>query len=158
MSDILKEQEQLGQLDIPGDNPAAADNAGGTKKPETKKSEGTPKPSRSKNKQGAPKDTDAPVNIKKADDNAPDVTAKVLRKGPMVMLQIHESDTVPPDGVFVSINGHSYKIQAGAWVKVPRAVVSVLENAVEQKAILKEGNIVGYRNAPRYAFSTKEVA
>jgi len=162
---ILEEQQQLADsLTDPvaglseGKNPAAApapESAATTPKPAAKRA------SRAK-VVAAPAKTALQVEddepVKKATGATPETTAHELRRGKMVQLMIADSGESPPGGIFLAINGHSYRIQPGEWVTVPTAVVRVLENAVEEKPVVKDGQIVGYRKAHRFPHSTKPVA
>lgn len=101
-----------------------------------------------------PKRTTKPKPKRNASDSN---MATILGKQEQVMLQINEMENPPPGGVSVFINGYGFQIQPGHWVKVPKAVIEVLENAVETKASVADGRIIGHRTVPRYSFQVKPV-
>jgi hypothetical protein len=76
---------------------------------------------------------------------------------PRVLIQLHEGPDVPPGGVFIGVNGYGYTLKPGAPARVPVSVLRVLETAVVKRPIYANnadtGKIVGWSEAPRYAFT-----
>lgn len=86
-----------------------------------------------------PKLKEAPINLSKTStadlkamkltsENSDTVTKEMLRRDKMVMLKLQSTER-DKGGQFVCLNGRSYMIPRDVWVKVPSAIVSVLEEA-----------------------------
>lgn len=67
---------------------------------------------------------------------------------------IEENDNIPPTGLFVGINGHSYLIRPGEEVSVPKGVIDVLNHAIMQAPQIDPTSrrVVGYRKRMRYPY------
>jgi len=71
-----------------------------------------------------------------------------------VRIQLEESDEIPPSGLFIGVNDHSYLLQPGVEADVPQGVVDVLENAVMSVPRIDPASkrVVGYKNRLKYPF------
>lgn len=71
-----------------------------------------------------------------------------------VPVRFHEAEDMPPGGIQVQVNGYAYVIQPGVVVEVPRAVLGVIDNAIQTKPVISaDGKVRGYRDVPRYSYT-----
>lgn len=72
----------------------------------------------------------------------------------MFEITLHDHKEIPPNGQFVGVNGKQYLLQPGRRVKVPAAVLEVLDNAVQALPEVNDKlQVVGMRNAPRLTYT-----
>ena len=78
---------------------------------------------------------------------------KPLKKG-YVRIVLEESDEIPPSGLFIGVNDHSYLLRPGVEADVPQGVIDVLENAVMSVPHIdpQSQRVVGYKDRHRYPF------
>jgi hypothetical protein len=86
----------------------------------------------------------------KTDDNQP---ASAPRVGKRVRIILEENDQIPPTGQFLSINGKAYILRPGEEADVPEELLSVLNDAVEDAAIIgPDTRVLGYRKKMRFPY------
>lgn len=85
---------------------------------------------------------------------APSAKKPPIGLPPTVRIILEENDNIPPNGLFVGVNGVGYLIRPGEEVNVPASVVDVLEHAVMASPHIDPmtRQIVGYRQRMRYPF------
>lgn len=77
-----------------------------------------------------------------------------MSKQKLYEITLHDNDEVPPGGQRVGVNGVFYTIPAGVRCKVPKAVLEVLDNAVQSTPVLNERmQVVDTRSAPRLSYT-----
>lgn len=65
-------------------------------------------------------------------------TAAVDPHKDLVEVELFKDNDQYKDDVFVAVNGHTFQIQRGVPVKVPRYVKEVLDNSRKEKVKLEE--------------------
>lgn len=72
----------------------------------------------------------------------------------MAKILIEEHEDIPPNGLYVGVNGRGYLIRAGVPVDVPLAVLDVLEHAEMSRPIVDPvtRRVTGYVQRLRYPF------
>ena len=115
----------------------------------------------------------APLNLAKATtselkkmpistSNADSVTRELVKRDKLVMLKIQSTER-DKSAVYVGINGRNWNIPRDTWVKVPAAVVNVLENAkITQYSVMadpkqKDHAEIESNEVSRFGMSTKAV-
>ena len=71
-----------------------------------------------------------------------------------VRIQLEESDNIPPTGQFFGINGRSYMLKPGIPADVPKELINVLNDAVQDVPEVDPftQQIIGYRKKLRYPY------
>jgi len=101
-------------------------------------------------------------NIPIGSANSQSVTKEILKRSPQVMLRIASTER-DKHAQFVSINGVAYNIPRDTWVKVPREVVTTLEEAMITEYEVKadptksENATVSSSEVARFSMQTKPV-
>ena len=82
---------------------------------------------------------------------------KTKAKNPMeerVRIKLANNSQIPPTGQFIGVNGYGYLLKPGKEADVPKFVLEVLDNAVEDQPVLGEdGRVQGYETAPRFPYT-----
>lgn len=65
---------------------------------------------------------------------------------------IHESQKIPKEGLFVSLNGYAFLIKPGTEVDLPRPVRLMLDSCVETETLQQDGKNFT-RNIPRVTYT-----
>ena len=67
---------------------------------------------------------------------------------------LEENDLIPPTGLFIGVNGRSYKLLPGYEADVPLGVIDVLKNAIVSMPVTEASSrrVTGYRDRMRYPF------
>lgn len=67
---------------------------------------------------------------------------------------LEENDHIPPNGLFIGLNGKGYLLKPGEKASVPNGVVNVLKDAIISVPVIdpKTQQVVGYRDRMRYPF------
>lgn len=75
-------------------------------------------------------------------------------KDERVELQLEENDDIPPNGLFIGLNGRGYLLRPGEKVKVPLGIVEILENAITSVPVTDPATkqVIGYRDRLKYPF------
>jgi len=78
----------------------------------------------------------------------------------LVPIILEENDNIPPNGLYIGVNGHGYLLRAGMLVNVPRSVIDVLNHAIMATPVLDPTTrqVIGYRERTRYPYRRVEVA
>lgn len=70
-----------------------------------------------------------------------------------VKVILEENDNIPPTGLFIGINGRSFMLRAGEECSVPKDVLGVLDDAVEEvPRVDGDNNVVEYRKKMRFPY------
>lgn len=70
-----------------------------------------------------------------------------------VKIILEENDNIPPTGLFIGINGRSFLLRAGEECPVPKDVLGVLDDAVEEvPRVGSSNNVVEYRKKMRFPY------
>lgn len=71
-----------------------------------------------------------------------------------IRIILEENPNIPRGGQFFCVNGYTALIKPGREVRVPEAIVDVLNNAVEKVAIKDENTlqVIGYKDSLRYPY------
>lgn len=70
-----------------------------------------------------------------------------------VKIILEENDNIPPTGLFIGINGRSFLLRAGEECLVPKDVLGVLDDAVEEvPRVGSSNNVVEYRKKMRFPY------
>ena len=86
-----------------------------------------------------------------AADNTPVDTPKW--KGKRIRIILEENDNISPTGQFIACNGRAYILRPGEEADVPEELVSVLNDAVEDRPIVgPDSRVVGWRKALRFPY------
>lgn len=74
---------------------------------------------------------------------------------PVVRIQLEDSESIPPTGLFLGVNGASYMLRAGVPVNVPKTLTEILDNAVMSVPVRdpQTQQVIGYRDRKRYPYS-----
>jgi hypothetical protein len=111
----------------------------------------------------APKAAAKKPTAKKADDE-PEQAPKPKRKpaakkvttpkSDRVTILLEENDDIPPNGLFLGLNGRGYLLRPGEKVSVPIGIVEILENAVMSAPVVDQQTkqVIGYRDRLKYPF------
>jgi hypothetical protein len=72
----------------------------------------------------------------------------------LVRIVLEESDTIPPTGLFLGLNGRGYIIKPGEVVDVPQGLIDILDNAIMSTPMQdpNSGQVIGYRDRSRYPY------
>jgi len=76
-----------------------------------------------------------------------------------VMVELHESEAIPPNGLFINCNGDAIQVVPGKKVAMKRKHLQVLQDAVETKYKQAGGveNPIVAHEVPRFPFSVSEI-
>lgn len=71
-----------------------------------------------------------------------------------VKIQLENADDIPPNGLFVGVNGVGHVLTPGIPLLVPPGVVEVLRNAVMATPMIdpRTRQVMGYRDQMKYNF------
>lgn len=95
-----------------------------------------------------PKAAAAPAQ--KATSSGEIITAEQSER---VKIILEENDNIPPTGLFIGINGRSFLLRAGEECLVPKDVLGVLDDAVEEvPRVGSNNNVVEYRKKMRFPY------
>lgn len=76
------------------------------------------------------------------------------KKEDRVWIRMANSPEIPPTGQFIGVNGYGYLLKPNQKAHVPKAVLEVLDNAVQAAPIVGEnGQIEGYQEVLRFPYS-----
>lgn len=64
-------------------------------------------------------------------------------------IEIEDNDKIPPGGMFICGNGKTFLAQAGIEITVPRIVLEILDDAVEEVPIIDPRTMVVRRYIKR---------
>jgi len=85
--------------------------------------------------------------------------AEIVKKAPVGMpttrkIVLEESELIPPTGLFIGLNGRSYKLLPGYEADVPLGVIDILKHAIVSMPVTnpQTRQITGYRDRMRYPF------
>ena len=67
---------------------------------------------------------------------------------------LEENDNIPPNGLYIGLNGTGYLLKPGEPVPVPVGVIDILEHAVEMTPVIDSNTrrVVGHRQKQRFPF------
>ena len=67
---------------------------------------------------------------------------------------LEENELIPPTGLFLGLNGRSYKLMPGYEADVPLGVIDILKHAIVSMPQIdpKTQRVTGYRDRMRYPF------
>jgi hypothetical protein len=92
------------------------------------------------------------VAVKRRRRAQPEVQAAPVNTG-RTWIVLEENIDIPPTGLYVSGNGHSYMIRAGEEVFVPNLVIEILNNAITMVPVLDQSQkVVGHRKKMRFPY------
>jgi hypothetical protein len=79
---------------------------------------------------------------------------KVKPVDKIIRIVLEENDNIPPTGQFISVQGRTFILRPGEEADVPMAVVSVLDNAVQDVPTIDPGTkqVTGYRKRHRFPY------
>lgn len=69
-----------------------------------------------------------------------------------VTIVLAKHPDIPPTGLFLGHNGTGYKLIPGKEASIPEFLLDILDNAVESRPVVEDGQIVGYEDAPRFSY------
>ena len=82
--------------------------------------------------------------------------AKVLPVGlpKTTRIILEENDNIPPNGLYVGVNGKGYLLRPGEIINAPVGVIDVLDHAVQSKPVFdpQTRQVVGYRDSHKYSY------
>ena len=80
--------------------------------------------------------------------------AKVPNAAATRRILLEESESIPPTGLFVGVNGRGFLIRPGEPVDVPLSVIEVLDHAVMSTPQMDPSTqqVTGYRERMRYPY------
>lgn len=98
--------------------------------------------------------TEVPEKQKEAAQPAvPDTTHFVSPEGHIRdRIIIHESQKIPKEGLFISLNGYAFLAKPGTEIDLPRPVRVMLDSCVETETIQEDGKNFT-RNIPRVTYT-----
>jgi hypothetical protein len=103
-------------------------------------------------------DGDEPEKAAKADAKPaakkPAAKRTTKPKDDRVTILLEENDDIPPNGLFLGLNGRGYLLRPGEKVAVPAGIVEILENAVMSAPVVDQQTkqVIGYRDRLKYPF------
>lgn len=67
---------------------------------------------------------------------------------------LEDSDSIPPTGLFLSLNGKAYMLRAGEPADVPLGLIEILDHAVESTPQIDPATrqVLGYRDRLKYPY------
>lgn len=91
---------------------------------------------------------------------APSSKVKKAAKGmpDTVWIQLEENEEIPPTGLFLGHNGHSYLLKAGEPVPVPAHIIEILDHAVLSMPVTDPTTkqVIGHRERMRFPYRRVE--
>ena len=88
------------------------------------------------------------------DKNEPKIfDASTARRFVKDRIRIHESEKIPKEGVFVSLNGHPYLIKPGEEVDIPRPVREMLDTRIQTQTLQGEDGKDYRKDIPRITYT-----
>jgi hypothetical protein len=77
-----------------------------------------------------------------------------------VKIILEENENIPPTGQYIGVNGRAYILRPGEEALVPREVISVLNDAVQEVPQIDPTTkqVVGYRKKLRFPFRVVQSA
>src|SRR5579863_723130 len=75
-----------------------------------------------------------------------------VKRPAKVRIYLEDSPNVPPGGQFFGVNGKSFLLQSGVEAEVPRGIIDVLDNAIEEVPIVDTNSMQIRRYAKRLRF------
>jgi hypothetical protein len=77
-----------------------------------------------------------------------------------VTIVLEENDNIPPTGQFFAINGKTFMLRPGEPAEVPRSIINVLEQAVQDVPQIDPTTrqVVGYRKRLRFPYRIVQLA
>lgn len=90
----------------------------------------------------------------------PEVAKAATAPDARVTIVLEENDNIPPTGQFFSINGKTFMLRPGEPADVPRAIVDVLEQAVQEVPQIDPTTrqVIGYRKRLRFPYRVVQLA
>lgn len=75
-----------------------------------------------------------------------------------VRIILEENDNIPPTGQFIGVNGRGYMLKPGVEAVVPKEILSVLNDAVQEVPDIDPSTqqVVGYRKKLRFPYRVIE--
>lgn len=68
-------------------------------------------------------------------------------------ISIHEHESIPKEGLFVSLNGYAFLIQPGVEIDIPRPLRKMLDTCIERRT-LQDGTGKPYtKDIPRVTYT-----
>lgn len=81
-------------------------------------------------------------------------TANKRVKEKTYQIKLHNNSEIPPNGLYVGVNGRWMMLKPNTEMEVPESALEVLDNAVREEAEKDEHNrVVGRREVPRFPYS-----
>lgn len=71
-----------------------------------------------------------------------------------VRIILEENDNIPPNGLYLGLNGRGYLLRPGEEVNVPLGVIDILDHAIMSSPVVDPTTrqVVGHRNRMRYSY------
>ena len=70
------------------------------------------------------------------------------------LIKLHNNSEVPPNGLYIGVNGRWMMVKPNVEMEVPESALEVLDNAVREEAEKDEHNrVVGRREVPRFPYT-----
>jgi hypothetical protein len=73
-----------------------------------------------------------------------------------IRIILEDNDDIPPNGLFIGLNGRGYILKTGVPADVPLAIKEILDNAVQLMPIMdpQDQTIIDYRPRLHYSYRT----
>lgn len=66
---------------------------------------------------------------------------------------LHESQEIPKEGMFISLNGYSFLAKAGIEIDLPRPVRLMLDTRIKTETVQGDDGKEHHRNIPRLTYT-----
>ena len=100
-----------------------------------------------------------PIRVQKAGDFNPDpvvnkASVAPLSKAKRIRIILEDNEAIPPTGLFIQPNGRPYLLMPSVEVDVPVEVISVLNDAITEVAVIDNltMKVVGFRKRLRFPY------
>jgi hypothetical protein len=95
-----------------------------------------------------------------SDEEVNPLKSRAKEASDRVTIILEENDNIPPTGQFIQVNGRAYMLRPGEPADVPKEVIGVLDNAVQDQPQIDPTTkqIVGYRKKLRFPYRIVQLA